>query len=128
MPGNYRNVIRIVPVNAVEEIKDSQVILKSGYMADLVRCNHAPLPSEEGGNSAAGAYTIFSLHVRTEALPSDLKEKYGTQCEVILMLYEEGSKEPFIVGNLQNSVTMIRVPEEEGELLSFTRSSFIPVL
>jgi hypothetical protein len=128
MSGNYRNVIGIIPVYAVEEIKDSQVTIKSGYEADLVRCTHAPHPSEEKGNSTAGVYNWFSLHVYTEGLSSNQKEKYGTQCEVILMLYKKGNTEPLVVGDLQNSVTMIRVQEGQEDLLSFTRSSFMPVL
>jgi len=40
------------------------------------------------------------------------------------MLYENDDSTPLVIGNLQNPVTMIRIPEEKRNLLSFNRSSF----
>lgn len=129
MAERYSNVIRIVPVYAVEEVKDAQVKLKPGYNEDSIICAHTPEPSEKVGNSAAKCYNLFSLHVRVEKLSSEQSEKYGMQSEVILILYEKKDNiEPLVVGSMDNPVTMIHVPDENGDFLSFTRSSFIPVL
>ncbi len=128
MKGKYRNILRIAPVYAVEETGSNAIKLKPGYEPDTLKCTPPPEPSEEIGASTPGVYNIFSLHVHVESLSYEQQAKYGMQSEVILMLYENDDSTPLVIGNLQNPVTMIRIPEEKGDLLSFTRSSFVPVL
>ena len=130
MQIQYADHIKIIPFVAVDSIDGDTVTLKSEYNFDQMDTLNSVRPREEAKASDAGTLFNFSLSVGVEKFTDELKEKYGSNPPVVLILLKisPSGVSQVVVGSFNNPTRMTWTPYPEYDQLEFSRSSISAVL